>query len=165
MSTVAQVGLNGTTAGAGKGRRATKGAARRKVPKMSARQVGALALWITVGMGCAIPMLALALSHAAGKLAGAGHYLLGAWALVLCGAVLSVSLPHLACAIADITRSDARSAWALAIAVDVSLVFCETAAVMGGDTVSPLLIYAVMVGLTVASMVLNCWAFLRTPHK
>ena len=89
-----------------------------------------------------------------------GLYALGAAALLLCCAVLAVSLSHLAGAIRDITRSATWQAWSLAVAVDLSMVVCELSRVAGFELwVVPVLLGAV----TVASAGLNCWAFLR--HK
>jgi hypothetical protein len=60
---------------------------------------------ITVGVGCGIPGLSLALSSIGGRLLVAGHSGLGVAALGLCCSVLAVPLSHLAWAIRDITRS------------------------------------------------------------
>jgi hypothetical protein len=114
---------------------------------------------LTVGMGCGIPALTLALSSVGGRLLEQGQYGLGSGALVLCCSVLAVSLSHLAWAIKDITGSHPWQAWALAVAVDVSLVLCELSRVAGFEL---WVVPAIMVGVTVASMVLNCWAFLRS---
>jgi hypothetical protein len=111
-------------------------------------------------MGCGIPGLSLALSSSGGRMLEQGHYALGAAALLLCCAVLVVSLSHLAGAIRDITRSVTWQAWCLALAVDLSMVVCELSRVAGFALwVVPVLMGAV----TVASAGLNCWAFLR--HK
>jgi hypothetical protein len=89
-----------------------------------------------------------------------GKWGLGCAALVLRGAVLAVSLSHLAWAIQDITRSAVWQAFCLAGAIDLSMVLCELARVAGFELwVVPVLMGAV----TVASAGLNCWAFLR--HK
>lgn len=113
--------------------------------------------WITVGMGCGIPCLSLALSSIGGRLWVEGHCALGAGALGLCCAVLAVSLSHLAWAVRDITGSARWQACCLAVAVDCSLVLGELAGIAG---YSAWLVSVVMVAVTVCSAVLNCWAFL-----
>lgn len=120
-------------------------------------QVSTLRRWTTVGMGCGIPGLSLALSSVGGSLIESGHYSLGAGALGLCCAVLAVSLSHLASAIRDITHSRPWQAWLLALTIDCSLIVCELSRVSG---FASWLVPVVMVGVTVASMWLNCWAFL-----
>ena len=50
---------------------------------------------ITVGMGCGIPCLSLALSNIGGRLVGEGHGALGTGAMLLCCGVLA----HLAWAV------------------------------------------------------------------
>jgi hypothetical protein len=132
-------------------------AKRRRVAAYEARQHWARRA-ITVGMGCGVPGLSLALSSIGGRLCAAGHYGLGVASLALCCSVLAVSLSHLAWAVRDITRSAHWQAWCLAGAIDLSLVLGELAGVAGFDLwVVPL----VMAAVTVTSAVLNCWAFLR----
>jgi hypothetical protein len=116
--------------------------------------------WITVGLGAGIPCLSLALSSIGGRLITEGHGGLGVAALAICGAVLAVSLSHLAWAIRDITGSSRWQSWCLAGAVDVSLVLGELALVSG---FSLWVVPAVMATVTAVSAVLNCWAFLA--HK
>jgi hypothetical protein len=89
-------------------------------------------LGMTVSLGVGIPLLSLAMSKLAGTLASAGKYLLGLAALGLMVAVLSVSLAHLSWSIENLTRSSKRASWALAIALDVSLIVCEAVEVWGG---------------------------------
>lgn len=145
-----RVGVNGVT----KPKRATKPRAKRVVKDAVLRKV------LTVGMGCGIPGLSLALSTTGGRLLCEGHWALGGGALVLCCSVLAVSLSHLAWAIRDITRSAWWQAWCLAVAIDLAVVLCELSRVAGFQLwVVPVLMGAV----TVASAGLNCWAFLR--HK
>jgi hypothetical protein len=123
-------------------------------------RLAVLRRWLTVGMGCGIPGLSLALSSLGGLLVRGGQIWMGGGSLALCGAVLSVSLSHLASAVQDITKSAVWQAWCLAVAIDVSLVLCELAHVAGYEG---LLVPCLMAAVTVASMGLNCWAFLR--HK
>lgn len=122
------------------------------------RSIGRARYWITVGMGCGIPSLSLALSIIGGRLCREGFTGLGVGALGLCCSVLSVSLSHLAWAVRDITRSATWQSWALALAIDSSLVLGELAGVAGFQL---WVVPAVMVCVTVVSAVLNCWAFLR----
>lgn len=117
---------------------------------------GRLRTALTVGMGCGIPALSLSLSSTGGDLLAQGHYGLGVAGLGLCCAVLAVSLSHLASAIRSITHSLPWQAWALALAIDVSLVTCELTRVAGFES---WLVPVIMAGVTVASMILNCWAF------
>ena len=113
---------------------------------------------ITVGMGCGIPCLSLALSNIGGRLVGEGHGALGTGAMLLCCGVLAVSLSHLAWAVRDITRSAWWQSWCLAVAIDLSLVLGELACVAGYES---WLVSTVMLSVCVVSAVLNCWAFLR----
>jgi hypothetical protein len=113
---------------------------------------------ITLGMGCGIPCLSLALSNIGGRLVGEGHCVLGTGAMLLCCGVLAVSLSHLAWAVRDITRSAWWQSWCLAVAIDLSLVLGELASVAGFDS---WLVSGVMMSVCVVSAVLNCWAFLR----
>jgi hypothetical protein len=150
------VGSNGTAKRAAKprARRAAPAVAEAKAARLDSRFGRAL----TVGLGCGIPGLSLALSSIGGRLLAEGHPYLGGAALVLCSAVLAVSLSHLAWAIQDITRSARWQAWALALAVDVALVLGELACVAGAGW---WLVTALMVAVACVSAVLNCWAFLR----
>ena len=137
-------------------------ASRRKASVVSVgrvnRRVTLLGRAITVGMGCGIPCLSLALSSIGGRLLVAGNSWLGGSMLCLCCTVLAVSLSHLAWAVRDITRSAWWQSWCLAVAIDVSLVLGELAGVAG---FSFWVVQAVMGSVTLVSAVLNCWAFLR----
>jgi hypothetical protein len=113
---------------------------------------------LTVGMGCGIPCLSLALSSFGGRLVISGQVALGGAALVLCCCVLAVSLSHLAWAVRDITGSARWQSWCLAGAIDLSLVLGELSGVAG---FSLWVVPVVMVAVTAVSAVLNCWAFLR----
>jgi hypothetical protein len=97
------------------------GLGRRSSPRVKAAAVGTARKFMTVGMGCGIPLLSLALSSIGGRLLSEGHKALGAGSLSLCCAVLAVSLSHLAWAVKDITASARWQAWCLAGAIDVSL--------------------------------------------
>ena len=154
------VGLNGVVGHSGA--EATVGKAKRvKAPKAKpAVSMTALRRTLTVGMGCGIPGLSLALSTMGGRLMCESKWGLGAGALVLCGTVLAVSLSHLAWAIRDITKSALWQSWCLAVAIDLAVVLCELSRVAGFE----LWVVPVLMGcVTVASAGLNCWAFLR--HK
>jgi hypothetical protein len=131
---------------------------RKPTAAASAKGSAPVRRWLTLGMGCGIPCLSLSLSSIGGRLLEQGHAWLGAGALVLCCCVLTVSLSHLAWAIQDIIRSARWQGWALAIAVDLSLVLGELSRVAGFDL---WVVPALMFSVTVASAVLNCWAFLR----
>jgi hypothetical protein len=122
------------------------------------RRVNRARVAITVGMGCGVPCLSLALSSIGGRLCADGHGVLGTGSLGLCCLVLSVSLSHLAWAVRDITRSAWWQSWCLAGAIDLSLVLGELAGVCGYES---WVVGAVMVAVTLVSAVLNCWAFLR----
>lgn len=145
----------------GSARRPKKSSRPRKV--ITARRISVLGTAITVAMGCGIPLLSLVLSHLGGSLLADGSELLGLLALVLCVSVLIVSLSHLAWAIGDITKSRTSANWCLAITVDMSLVLAELVGVFGTPEGVELLRVGLMVSVTIASMVLNCWAFLQ--HK
>ena len=146
------LGLNGVAS--------KRNAKRRAKHLVTAATVSGARRWITVGMGCGIPLLSLALSSIGGRLLLEGHYGLGASALVLCCTVLAVSLSHLAWAVQDITRSARWQSWCLAVAIDTSLVLGELAGVVGFHL---WVVPAVMASVTVVSAVLNCWAF--SMHK
>jgi hypothetical protein len=120
-------------------------------------------LALTVALGVLIPLLSLTLSKIAGTLAGEKKFALAAFAAGIGAAVLAVSLSHLAWAVRDVTGSGPRASWALAVALDCSLVLCELvhvgAAAAGLDAVC----WCVVVVVAGFSMVLNCHAFLN--HK
>jgi hypothetical protein len=130
----------------------------RQPKRLSAVRLSVMRRWLTVGMGCGIPGLSLALSSLGGQLLRASQIWLGGGSLALCASVLAVSLSHLAAAVQDITRSARWQGWCLAVAIDVSLVLCELARVAGEDC---WLVLGLMSAVTAASMGLNCWAFLR----
>ncbi len=119
---------------------------------------------MTLALGLGVPLLSLALSKIGGSLLQSHHFALAALALGLMGAVLAVSLPHLAFSIADLTGSDQRASWCLAVALDLSLVLTELvgvyAASLGLGWVSGL----VMVSVAGMSQALNCYAFFKS-HK
>ncbi len=113
---------------------------------------------LTVALGIAIPMLSLSLSKISGQLALDQSYWLAGFAFALCVSVLAVSLSHLAWAIEDITGSEWKASWALAVTIDLALVCCELTQVWatGLETVTTIL----MVSVCGFSMVLNVWAFI-----
>jgi len=113
---------------------------------------------LTITMGCGIPAVSLYTSHRAGELLTVGAYVGGLMFLAVCLTVLALSLSHLATAIGDITRSNVRDSWLLAVALDAGIVVCELTKAMGHD--GGWLAMAFLVGITGASMLLNCWAFL-----
>jgi hypothetical protein len=162
-TTVAAVERNGAARKprAARRPRAAAGAVTWQVPMALAPvegRGGRMRTAITLGMGCGIPCLSLALSSIGGRLCVAGHLGLGTAALLLCCSVLAVSLSHLAWAIGDITRSARWQAWCLAGAIDLCLVLGELAGVAGFELWT---VTAVMAAVTVTSAVLNTWAFLR----
>jgi hypothetical protein len=116
---------------------------------------------VTIAMGIAIPLLSLTLSKMGGTLLNT-NLILAMMAFGLMTAVLAVSLPHLAWSISDITRSDRRSAWCLAVALDLSLVLCELVGVYASEAglggYATVMLFSVVAG----SAVLNCWAFLKS---
>lgn len=133
---------------------------------------GLLRIIITIALGAGIPLLSLSLSHLGGSLLLTHHYYLSVAAFVLCSAVLTVSLAHLAWAIRDITQNKLPTAadtadkvlyyapsWCLAISIDLSLIICELIAVHTQESI--IIIRSVMVSVTAFSMALNCWAFLK----
>ncbi len=139
--------------------RARKIAGEPKAPRKAPGVLAArLRTALTVGMGCGIPALSLSLSSTGGALLASGHTTLGVTCLGLCATVLAVSLSHLASAIRSITHSLPWQAWALAVAVDVTLVTCELTRVNGFEA---WLVPVIMLGVTLASMILNVYAFLN----
>lgn len=114
---------------------------------------------ITVVMGTGIPAVSLYTSHRAGELFTANAYMCGAMFLIVCVTILALSLSHLATAIGDITRSSHRDSWLLAIALDAGIVVCELTRAAGHDGGALATLF--LVGITGASMLLNCWAFLN----
>ncbi len=125
---------------------------------VSARTIGRARYGITILMGCGIPLVSLYTSHRAGELLQGASVTFGCMFLAICCTVLALSLSHLADAIADITRSSKRNSWLLAVALDCGIVACELTRAAGHD--GGWLAMAFLVGITGASMLLNCWAFL-----
>lgn len=97
---------------------------------------------MTVALGVGIPLLSLT------------------FGLALMVAVLGVSLSHPACGIADITRSSPLARWALAGALDLSLVLCELCLVSARGLGLEWVAVLVMGAVAIASMALNVYAFL-----
>jgi hypothetical protein len=114
---------------------------------------------MTTALGIGIPLLSLAMSRLSGTLASNGHWALATFALGLMLAVLGVSLSHLAWAVADITRSSPRASWSLAIALDLSLVLCESVHVYASDLGLAWVCYCVMGCVAATSMALNIYCF------
>jgi hypothetical protein len=125
-----------------------------KANRPSTGRVGTI---LTVATGCGIPALSLSLSSVGGSLLQQGYTGLGVAGLGLCCAILAVSLSHLAAAIGAVTRSRPWQAWALAVAIDVTLVTCELTRVAGFES---WLVPVVMTGVTLASMCYNVRAML-----
>lgn len=118
---------------------------------------------LTVALGILIPLLSVCASKVAGTLFLNGHYALAAFGAAVGGAVLAVSLSHLAWAIADVTGSGPRSSWALAVALDCSLVLCELVHTSAADCGLCAVCWCVLVAVAVFSAVLNVHAFIN--HK
>lgn len=118
---------------------------------------------LTIIMGVFIPLFSLALSHVGGTLARQGHGALSLFAFLLMGAVLSVSLAHLAWAVSDITSSPKWASWALAVAFDLALVLGELIHVTAHEAGLGNVVTAMMAAVCGLSMFLNCWAFIRHP--
>ncbi len=115
-------------------------------------------------LGSGIPALSLALSKMGGSLLLGGHWALGLFAFALMGAVLAVSLPHLAWSLVHLTGSERRPAWCLAIALDLSLVLTELVSVYASGLGLGLVCFLVMFAVAVASAALNINAFFNA-HK
>ncbi len=118
---------------------------------------------LTIALGVFIPVMSLAASKIAGTLAAHEHYTLATFGAGIGVAVLAVSLSHLAWAIHDVTGSGPKASWALAIALDCSLVMCELVHVTATPVGINGVCWMVMVVVAAFSMVLNCHAFLN--HK
>ena len=129
--------------------------------KETKKQSPKLRNYITISIGCGIPLLSLAMSNIGGNLIGQ-QTMLSLFAFLLMGAVLVVSLPHLAWSIKDITKSDKLASWSFAIALDLSLVLCELVHVY--TTELKIITTVVIVAVAGTSMVLNCWAFKNNQH-
>jgi hypothetical protein len=133
-------------------------------PRVRRVKVRSMADWfrlvMTIGLGTGIPMLSLAMSKIAGTLARDGMYLLALFALTLMMSVLGVSLAHVAWAVQHITRSTTRASWALAVALDLSLVLTELVHVYAGQLGLWAVCYAVMGAVALVSMAANVYAFL-----
>lgn len=109
-------------------------------------------------MGAGIPALTLGMSYLTGSLLtqqGLTVLTYAAGALVLC--VLTVSLTHVAEAISTITGAPSWMAWALAIAVDASLVCSEVTQVTAG--IAPAVCYTIIGCVAFVSAALNMFAF------
>lgn len=118
---------------------------------------------LTIALGVFIPLMSLAMSKVAGTLAGHGHYILTAFGASIGVAVLAVSLSHLAWAIRDVTGSTPRASWALAVALDLSIVLGELVHVAASEAGLNAICWAVVAVVIGFSMLLNCHAFLN--HK
>jgi hypothetical protein len=116
--------------------------------------------WVTIALGCAIPLLSLTLSTIAGTLARNGHWTLAAFAAVCGVSVLVVSLSHLADAVADLTGATRWQSWLLSITLDLSLVLGELVHVFAEDAGLWMWTLALMTAVAAFSMLLNCHAFL-----
>lgn len=145
--------------------------ARRSRPRRSSAEPSRFAvnlarfkLGMTVVLGVGIPLLSLAMSKLAGTLAAGGMFALAVFALGLMVAVLGVSLSHLAWAVGDITRSKRAPSWALAIALDLSLVLCELVHVYAAKMGLTWLCFLMVVFVASCSMALNVYAFLVMRH-
>lgn len=134
---------------------------KRKAKARSAPDGSRYKLALTVALGIFIPVMSLATSKVAGTLAGHGHYALATFAAGIGLAVLAVSLSHLAWAIRDVTGSGPQASWALAVALDCSLVMCELVHVTAADAGLDTVCWCVVVVVASFSMVLNCHAFLN----
>jgi hypothetical protein len=117
----------------------------------------------TIILGCGIPLLSLSLSKIAGTLAFSCPAL-ALFAFALMVAVLVVSLPHLQWSISDITKSDSLPSWALAIALDLTLVCCELVHTYAEKSGLGTLTVTLMIAVCAVSMALNVWAFFMHPH-
>jgi cation transport ATPase len=120
---------------------------------------------VTVLMGAAIPLLSLSLSSLGGSLLAGGQWSLGLVALALCVCVLGVSLDHVAFAVRSITKSPAWASWLLATACDASLVLGELSGVFASEVDVYYLRMGLMFSVTIASQVLNIFAFLAHRPK
>lgn len=152
--------LNGVAPAKSRRKPATKKPA---TPRRSSVTLTRFKLGMTVALGVGTPLLSLAMSKLAGTLAAAEQYALAVFALVLMFAVLGVSLSHLAWAIENITSSTTYPSWALAIALDLSLVLCELCHVYASELGLEWVAFTVMGCVAVTSMALNVYAFLM--HK
>ena len=130
----------------------------------TATQVNNYRRYITVGAGCFIPLLSLSLSHMGGSRVTSeslAEMLCGFGLLGLCITVLCVSLGHLSEAVQDITKSTPKASWMMAVAVDLTMVTTELSTTFATNDADSWLRVAVMAAVTVGSMILNCWAFLK----
>jgi hypothetical protein len=143
-------------AGKSKTATASKPAAKPEAPAASRYKLA-----LTIALGVFIPVMSLAASKIAGTLAGHGFYALASFGALIGVAVLAVSLSHLAWAIRDVTGSGPRSSWALAVALDCSLVLCELVHVGAAAADLDAVCWCVVGVVAVFSMVLNVHAFLN----
>lgn len=121
---------------------------------------------ITIGMGIGIPALSVSFSSMGGTLLAQGGttMIFGIVLIALCCVILAVSLPHLVSAISDITKSKYSHCVCMAIAIDLGIVILELTLALGMDSIYWSRLF-VMLSLTVASMILNCWAFFNHNTK
>jgi hypothetical protein len=139
----------------------TTNSLRRRRRQPMAASMPRLAVAVTVMIGVAIPALTLTLSTLAGRLAESRYGMLAACAAAVGLAVLAVSLAHLAWAIGDITRSPRWASWLLAVACDASIVLAECVLVFAPEAGCRQLAVGLLFAVTLCSMLLNVWAFLR----
>lgn len=116
--------------------------------------------WMTLAVGVAIPAGYLGVAQVGATAYQSGIGWLAGLAAVFALGLVTVSLPHGAAALRDITGTSARAAWALAAVIDGLLVVAEAARV----TVAPELGLGVVcgtliVGVSLFSAVFNVHAF------
>jgi hypothetical protein len=136
----------------------------RKALVRTATQINNYRRYITVGAGMFIPLLALSLSHM-----GGARVLSPSWEerscglalLALCCTVLFVSLNHVSEALMDITNSSSTASWAMATSVDLTMIVTELSTTFATNEHDRWLRIAVMGCVTLGSMVLNVWSFLK----
>ena len=112
-----------------------------------------------VALGCAIPFLVLLVSHLshAAFHKGLPHYPLGFFGVFVCASILFVSLKHTSEAVRDLTCSTGREGWAMAIALDLGLVFGETARFFLPEQATA--IYALIGIVAIFSAMANSYGF------
>lgn len=133
---------------------------------LSTEQTGRARKAITIGMGVGIPALSVSFSSMGGTLLAQGGttMIFGVILIALCCVILAVSLPHLVSAISDITKSKYSHCVCMAIAIDMGIVILELTLALGMNSIYWSRIF-VMLSLTLASMILNCWAFFNHNGK
>jgi hypothetical protein len=133
---------------------------KRKTKAEVAAELYSFKVRLAVSLGIAIPAFSIGLSHVAGTLAMSIPALAGFIGIVAV-AVLYVSLSHIKEAVQDCMKASDKQAWAMAIALDCTIVAMEMVHVYGDELGVWWWATGLMLAGGIFSATLNCYAFLK----